>query len=210
MSQGPGVRERDLDRLLTFVDAIVAIAITLLILPLIELPRHAGQYASVGELLQDNEADIWAFLLSFAVVSRLWFVQHRAVRHLVGYDERVAGVLMLWALTIVFLPFPTGLVAEAGDSTVTKALYIGTIFVSTVLVTCVQALLGRHPQLTDGGEEVDLSPGIANAALLVVALVLAVAVPVTSYFPLLLLIAADWLAAAWRRWRRRAGRLGPS
>jgi hypothetical protein len=35
--------------------------------------------------------------------------------------------LSAWALTIVFLPFPTSLVAEAPDDRLTKTLYIGTM-----------------------------------------------------------------------------------
>jgi hypothetical protein len=43
-------RERDLERFLTFVDAIVAIAITLLVLPLVEVGAEIGE-GSVPELL---------------------------------------------------------------------------------------------------------------------------------------------------------------
>jgi uncharacterized membrane protein len=191
-------RERDLDRFLTFIDAIVAIAITLLVLPLVELPAEADEYDSVGGLLRDHQADIWAFLLSFVVVSRFWFAQHRAVRHLVGYHGRVAGLLMLWALTIVFLPFPTGLVAESGGSAVTKLLYIGTMVVSTALMSVVQAFLARHRELVDGEVGPSATAGIATTAMLLLALALTLLVPATSYYPLLLLL-ADPLAYRWRR-----------
>jgi uncharacterized membrane protein len=62
--------------------------------------------------LAEHQAEVWAFLLSFAVIARLWFAQHRSVRHVLIHHEQIARLLMLWALTIVFLPFPTALVAE--------------------------------------------------------------------------------------------------
>lgn len=64
-------RERDLDRLLTFVDAVVAIAITLLGLPLAEAAAGLGD-RSVAELLQDQADHLFGFALSFAVIARLW------------------------------------------------------------------------------------------------------------------------------------------
>jgi uncharacterized membrane protein len=196
-------RTRDLDRFLTFIDAIVAIAITLLVLPLVELSADVDEYDSVADLLRANQAEIWAFLLSFVVVSRFWFVQHRAVRHLVGWNERVGGLLMLWALTIVFLPFPTSLVAAASDSALTKVLYVGTMILSTLLVAAVQMVLARHAELTDGREAADPTNGVANAVALMVALAIMLVVPASSYFPLLLLVVADRGADGWRRLRER-------
>ena len=64
MSDVRAERERDFDRFLTFVDAIVAIAITLLVLPLVDV---AGAYQgdSATQLLSDSSHQIWAFFLSF-------------------------------------------------------------------------------------------------------------------------------------------------
>ena len=59
-------RERDFERFLTFVDAIVAIAITLLVLPLVDV---AGTFARrVGDAACSARAapQIGAFFLSFA------------------------------------------------------------------------------------------------------------------------------------------------
>jgi uncharacterized membrane protein len=199
-------RERDFDRFLTFIDAIVAIAITLLVLPLVELTADLDEFGSVGDLLDEHQTQIWAFLLSFAVIARLWFVQHQSVRHVLRYHGRVARLLMLWVLTIVFLPFPTALVAAEGSSPVTKVLYIGTMVVSTAVLTLVEAFLRRHPELTDGDDDADPVDGVTNLVLLLVALGISLAVPATSYFPLLLLAVSGPLADRWRRLRGRGSR----
>ncbi|WP_432479657.1 TMEM175 family protein [Nocardioides sp. GXQ0305] len=194
-------RERGFERFITFVDAIVAIAITLLVLPLVELTAELDDYGSVSGLLRENQAEIWAFLLSFAVIARLWFVQHDAVEHVVAHDKRVERLLLLWALTIVFLPFPTSLVAEAPEEPATKLLYIGSMVLSTMLLTHIDLLLVRHPELTDGNGDADPVDGAANVAMLVLALLITLLVPATHYFPLLLLLAADPVARAWHRLR---------
>ena len=199
-------RDRGFERFITFLDAIVAIAITLLVLPLVELTADVDEYESVRDLLRDNQAEIWAFLLSFAVIARLWFVQHDSVRHVTVYDRTVVNLLMLWGLTIVFLPFPTALVAEAADDELTKLLYIGTMVLSVVLLTLVEAYLVRRPELTDGRDDADPVNGASNVVMLVLALVITLTFPATSYFPLLLLIAADPVAAGWRRVRGRGDR----
>jgi TMEM175 potassium channel family protein len=103
-------RERDVDRLLTFVDAMVAIAITLLVLPLAEVGREV-QDGDVARLLREHVDDIIGFLLSFVVIARLWLAQHRIVSCLVRQNAVVARLLLAWTFTIVVLPFPTALIA---------------------------------------------------------------------------------------------------
>lgn len=195
--------EQGYDRLLTFVDAIVAIAVTLLVLPLVELTAEIEDYASIGALVEHNQGEFWAFLLSFVVVSRFWFAQHRTARHLRRYDRTVAGLIMAWALTIVFLPFPTALLAEAGDETATKVLYIGTLAATMTLLTVLVWHLRLHPGLVDDTDELDPVDGAANVVMLLLALAISIAVPAASYTPLLLLLAAEPAARAYREIRRR-------
>jgi len=199
-------RDRGFERFITFLDAIVAIAITLLVLPLVELTADIDEYGSVADLLRENQAEIWAFLLSFAVIARLWFVQHDSVRHVVAYDRRIARLLLLWGLTIVFLPFPTALVAEAADDELTKVLYIGSMVLSTAFLTMIEVYLVRRPEITDGHDDADPVNGAANVLMLALALLITLVVPATSYFPLLLLLAAGPAADLWRRVRGRGDR----
>jgi TMEM175 potassium channel family protein len=187
----PGVshsRGRDLERLLTFVDAIAAIAITLLVLPLVELTSEVTPGGSVASVLRANQPLLWSFVLSFAVISRFWFAQHRSLRHVLYAHDGLTALLMLWTLTIVFLPFPTALVAQAGDQVTTKVVYIGTLIVSTVVIALMDLVIIQNPQITDGTGLPDLTRAVINAMLLLLALVISVSVPATSYFPLLLLV----------------------
>jgi uncharacterized membrane protein len=195
-------RERNLDRLLTFVDAVVAIAITLLVLPLVELTAEVGRATSVAQLLEENGAAFWAFLLSFAVIARLLFVQHRALEHVVAGNHRLELLLVVWTLTIVFLPFPTALVARAGDQAATKILYVGTIAVSTLVLGLVDHVVAGGEVVTDADGTTDMLVPLVNVALLLVALAIMLLVPVVSYFPMFLLALDDQVLRVLRRLRR--------
>jgi uncharacterized membrane protein len=180
-------RARDLDRLLTFVDAVVAIAMTLLVLPLVELTTEVKAHQSVADVMGEHQAVLWSFLLSFAVISRFWFAQHYSLHHVLLPHGRLSLLLMFWSLTIVFLPFPTALVARAGDQAITKVLYIGTMVLSTVTLALMDRVIVRNPQITDGEGLPEVTPAVTNAVLLFLALVISLVFPATGYLPLLLL-----------------------
>jgi len=193
-------RERGLDRFLTFVDAVVAIAITLLVLPLAEIAGEVGE-GSVTDLLDEHRGELFAFVLSFFVIAQLWFAQHHVVDGLVRQDPLVVRLLLLWLFTIVLLPFPTALLADASDDAATKVLHIGTLAVSSLLLALVAWRIRRNPAIRD----TEAGPDPAPIAVLVVAFVVALAIslvwPATSYWPLFLLALNDPVVGAWRRAR---------
>jgi uncharacterized membrane protein len=185
---GSADRDRDFERLLTFVDAIVAIAITLLVLPLVELAPELRKGGSAGALLRDHSDELWAFVLSFYVIARIWLSQHHAVAPLLTGNGRVTALLIAWTFTIVVLPFPTSLVASAGGQAPVKVLYVGTMALSILVIAVLRGEVLRHPELTDRSAYDGPLGGVVTAALLGVALVLMLAVPATSYFPILVLL----------------------
>ena len=56
-------REPSVDRVIAFSDGVVAIAITLLILPLTDIEARPG--ASLGQVIGENQPALFAFGLSF-------------------------------------------------------------------------------------------------------------------------------------------------
>ena len=98
----PEVEASAADRVVVFSDAVVAIAITLLVLPLVDLTRDLTENESVADLLRAHQPELWSFLLSFVVIARLWFAQHQIVRPLVASHEYVSALLVFWMLTIAF------------------------------------------------------------------------------------------------------------
>jgi uncharacterized membrane protein len=192
---------RGLDRLVTFLDAVVAIAITLLVLPLVDVlgERAAGQ--GLGEVFTENAGGFGAFLLSFAVIARLWLGHHRIVEHVGAYDPAFLLLNLAWVLTIVFLPFASQVAAIYGAQVRgAVATYIGTVAASTVCLTALAVLVDRRPTLRrDGVERVPLLGSLTTSGLVLAALALGVAVPAVNYWAMLLLLLSGPLERLARR-----------
>jgi uncharacterized membrane protein len=196
-------RERGFERLLTFVDAIVAIAITLLVLPLVDAVGELDRGGSVRAFLGGHRDLIGAFFLSFFVIANLWQTQHRLLRDVLEDSASLDRLLVVWTLTIVFLPFPTALVAgHGGDQAITKVLYVGTMAISSALLGVRSLLVVRDDRADRVGGPAgrpDVVHAFATSVTFVVALLVMVAVPATSYWPLLLLIVSDRAVSSMRR-----------
>jgi uncharacterized membrane protein len=201
------VRTLDLDRFLTFIDAIVAIAVTLLVLPLVDLLSDADEKVRFSELMSSDVAvaRISTFLLSFAVIFRLWRVHHKLLEPIESYDRFVVVATMAWALTIVVLPFPTALIAVYDNDRGAMGLYLGVLTLSSASLSALSVYLVRRPELHK--EETDASvtmavPSVVSTVLLLLATVVAELVPRIGYGALLLLLLTG---VATNLWNRRFG-----
>jgi uncharacterized membrane protein len=195
-------RDRDLDRFLTFIDAIVAIAVTLLILPLVEIAKEFPEI-SLGELLRRHTGEIFNFVLSFFVITQLWFAQHKIVQTVVKQDRTIIRCLVAWALTVVILPVPTALVAASREGDMTEPLYIATMTLSSLCLTITAIRVAAAPGIRDGRTPTDPVDSITTTAIMVFALVLSAIIPVAGYLPLLLLLLSGRISALIRSRRRR-------
>jgi uncharacterized membrane protein len=202
--QGQSERTRDLERLLTFVDAVAAVAITLLILPLVDLAGELhSSTESVGHLIAAHSGRFWAFALSFVVIARLWVAQHQLMRPVIAQNRYVLWLLMMWSLAIVFLPFPTALLPIGGDQAITKILYMGTLALASTLLTLLAVAIGRSSAIRETDQGPAVAPAAVIAVLFAVALAISLAVPESGYYPLAVLFFSDVLVVAIRRVQRR-------
>ncbi|SDN77221.1 TMEM175 family protein [Geodermatophilus sp. DSM 45219] len=198
--------DRGLDRLITFLDAVVAIAITLLVLPLVDVLPDEGAAVDLPTLLAEEAPRFGAFTLSFAVIARFWLVHHRLVEQVGSYDRTFVLLNLLWTMTIVLLPFATEVAAVYGADRLAVAVYIGTMALSSACLTLLTLLLRRRPQLRRAGadEEDDPARAVLTTSAFVLALLVGVAVPTIGYAALFLLFLPD--AARRLRARRAAAR----
>ena len=190
--------ERGLDRLITFLDAVVAIAITLLVLPLTEvLGGHTHE--DLSTVLRDNTGSIGAFLLSFAVIARLWLAHHHLVEHVGAYDQPFVLLNVLWILTIVVAPFATQLAATYGADRPAMGIYIGTLLASSACLSGLALLVERRPALRREGATHSAAPSLLTTGAILAALVLSELVPRINYWSLLLLLLTAPVEALLRR-----------
>jgi TMEM175 potassium channel family protein len=182
---------RGLERLITFVDAVVAIAITLLVLPLVELLAGEGRETDLAAVFTAHGKEFEAFLLSFAVIARLWWAHHRLGEQVGGYDGAFVLINLAWLLTIVFLAFATQAVATFRVDRLPVALYVGTMTASAACLLLLTVLISRRPGLRRADVTADDSTvraAVTTTALLALALVVGVALPAVNYWALLLLV----------------------
>ncbi len=196
-------RHRDLDRLLTFVDAVVAIAITLLVLPLAEAGSEIGE-GSAADLLRAHSDDLFGFALSFAVIARLWLGQHRIMSGVVRQTSTLIWALLAWSFTIVFLPFPTSLVTTTDQDAGAKILYLGTMAVSSLILALVAWVIRHDESVRDTDEAPDVWQAAGVTVGFLVALAIMLTFPATSYWPLLVLALVDPVTRLVRRRPTRA------
>lgn len=185
-----------LGRLIAFADAVVAIALTLLVLPLVDIANDLREddETSVAEVVSDHSLEITSFFVSFVVIWVLWRQHHRTMEYFRSYDSVLINLHFVWLLTIVVLPFATAIV---DDSRVEwgSVLYIG------VLAVAVAALVGigqwgkHHRDLLVDDEMTDVwvktSGGWGTVIALTVALIVALVDPKSGNWPLLLLFLTD-------------------
>jgi uncharacterized membrane protein len=194
---------RDPDRLVLFTDAVVAIAVTLLVLPLVDVvPEAVGAHRRSVEVITEHQAQIWSFVLSFVVIIRLWFVHHRMFEHIGGYTRALMLVNTGWLLAIALLPFPTEMVASyPGDDRFTVMLYIGNILVAGAFQTALAVISYRDPDValeSDPPTIESVRASLSNAVLLAVSLAVVAVFPSVSYFALLLLFLEAPVDRFWR------------
>lgn len=193
--------ERGLDRLVNFSDATVAIAITLLILPLVDAASQIGD-EPFGAFLDDNFWEIFAFVVSFAVIARFWVVHHHLFESVRDYNQWIVWFNFLWLIAIVAIPFTANVLsAGAGERPEVYALYIGDMLVATIATRLIGATLYRNPELMtdEARQDIDKTRGVAELIIMAVALVLAVLFPAVNLWWLFLLFLAGPLHAVIHR-----------
>jgi uncharacterized membrane protein len=195
------------ERLVLFTDAVAAIAITLLILPLLEtVTSAAAEHLSLDELLRGDRAEFGGFLLSFAVIFRLWWAHHRIFRRVSRLRMPIVLLSGLWTLAIVVLPVMTSIITNYHPSPATVALYTGTLVVSSGALTAISTYVMKHPEVSAGRshatrEDVVVS-AVAFVLLLIAGVLGSVFADTINYWAILLLLLSSpverLIKARWR------------
>ena len=118
---------RSFDRLVNFTDAVVAIGITLQLLPIIDVagPRPGE---SVWDVVTANSGQLIAFVLSFVVVIFMWAAHNRVFNTMRCYDGTIFRLNVAWLLLIVFLPWPTAMYGDEANSAVAGRGGLGLLY----------------------------------------------------------------------------------
>lgn len=198
---------RDFERLINFSDAVVAVAITVLVLAIVDIQPNSDE-STVWEIISDNSGQIFTFFFTFLVVGITWLSHNRVLNQLRGFDGLTFWLNLLWLASIAFLPWPSSMYGESiswgnGDAMEqgggSAVLYWGTLAVISLLGFLIAWHARQTPSLLepkalqalDGKPDRGLYRGLVFAALFIaIALVSAISSDVASWLPFLIIPAS--------------------
>lgn len=198
-------KARGLERFLLFSDGVSAIAVTLLVLPLVDAVLGAdGEGYSTLEILEAMGWEMFSFVLSFVVIIMLWMGHQQVFQGVASYDQPLLRTGIVWLFSLVMLPFSTALIADHGAERTTALIYIFNLAVAVGSLTFATWHLYRRPHLMNPGDEIKtlgLYEAFIDGGLVVLAFVLVALFPALGYSVLLLLLLNDPLLRVVRkRW----------
>jgi uncharacterized membrane protein len=120
---------RAFDRLINFSDAVVAVAVTVLVLPIADITLSRGE-DSVWEVLSNHAGEIITFFFTFYVVSIMWLTHNQFMNQLRGYDGVIFWLNTAWLSIIAFLPVTSALYSDSGPDS-TGGWFSGTILIGS-------------------------------------------------------------------------------
>lgn len=178
------------ERLKAFVDAVIAIAMTLLILPLLESVSDAARGESgTGGFLAEHSGQLLSFALSFVLIAVFWMEHHRQYETVRRVTPALLWLNVAWMLTIVWLPVPTAMLGQMDTDPLQAIVYIGTLILTQVATLSGKVYLQRHPELTAMSADLLRRGVVGDVAAIIlfsVALPIAAWVHDIGYYALLL------------------------
>jgi len=199
----PAGTGRAVDRLINFSDAVVAVAITVMVLPLIDIPGpERGQ--TVWTVLVDHAGQISSFLFTFFVVAIMWLTHNRILNQIRGYDAVIFWTNTTWLAAIVLLPWLSAMYGESagGQGSVGLVYWTALAFIS-VLGSMLGRHIRRHPEFVDAsaspsrsgpnGSRARLRGPVFAGYFLATGVVSVFFPPVASWMPLGLIPLSIWL-----------------
>ncbi len=129
------------NRLESFSDGVIAVAITLLVLD-IHVPE--GQGETLLHALLRNWPHYAAYVVSFMTIGIIWINHHAMISRLARADRSILILNLLLLMSIVLLPFATELMAaylrDPSGQSLAAAVYAG----SFLLMSVAFSVLNRH------------------------------------------------------------------
>src|SRR6476659_9804266 len=96
-------------RVEAFSDGVLYIAITLLVFTI----AQPSNYHDLSHDLLHRWPSLAAYVVSFVVIGIMWLNHHSIFGHFARIDRVLVYLNLLLLLTVVFIPYPTGILGEA-------------------------------------------------------------------------------------------------
>lgn len=122
-----------LERILFFSDAVIAIAMTLLIIEIKAPHIHGNSNAELIENINELIPKFVSFFISFFVIAIYWKAHHHLFGYVKKYTDKLIWINILFLLSIVIMPFSSAFYSENFHLNIPYAVYCTNIFVTGML-----------------------------------------------------------------------------
>ena len=124
-------RPRDSDRVEAFSDAVMAIAMTLMAVELLQVPG-GGPEESLASALRHEWPAYLAYFVSFLLIGQVWVTHHNMWRYVERTDQMLLFFNLMLLLFVAVVPFAAALLAEhlqgsASEKRLTAGIYVGVV-----------------------------------------------------------------------------------
>jgi uncharacterized membrane protein len=139
------------ERIVFFSDAVYAIVITLLVLPLtaeIELPEDEEGLAHQVLALWPS---VLTFAVSFLVIGQFWIAHHRTFGYIRRHDHGLVWFNLVALMTVAFMPFPAALLGShsTADDAFPVVFYAASLTLTSAALTATWLYAARRDLLDD-------------------------------------------------------------
>jgi uncharacterized membrane protein len=136
------------NRLESFSDGVIAVAITLLVLGIGVPGEHVSD---VPQFLGRQWPEYIAYVISFLTIGIIWINHHAMIGRLAQTDHTILILNLLLLMTIGILPFATDLVAKHREDHLAAAIYGGSFMVMALAFSLLnrQVLIVRDHLLAE-------------------------------------------------------------
>lgn len=189
----------DLERLVFFSDAIVAIAMTLLVFGLkVDIaPKAHVTFADIGRAWPHFSS----FVLSFFIIALFWKIHHEFFHYIRVVDSSLLWLNIVWLLFIVLLPFTSSLISTNFFDHPAIVTYCANILCITIFQNAIWDYVAVRPDyLKDiGPADTTFYRVACNVAMVnaIVALAVAFFYPLIAFLILLTRLPVILLTRRW-------------
>ena len=137
---------RDKNRLESFVDAVFAVAITLLVLDLV-VPALPHSNVAIIAYLDSLLPKFVGYFLAFFLLAILLNIHNRQFKNLEYADQNLWWLNIVFLAFIVLVPFVTSIWTEYGDTTIGVLFFHFNMLISGIILYFIWAYAKNHKYL---------------------------------------------------------------
>jgi len=176
-----------LDRIVFFSDAVIAIAITLLVIE-IKVPKIESQLVNseLVHLILEKWPEYLGYIVSFMVISSYWAAHHRIFRYIKDYNPRLMYINSLFLMFIAFMPFVTWLLFSYPAQLITVIMYAGIVILIGIAILSIWLYAVRKKFIHDSVKTSEIKAITLN--LLMAPMVFGVSIIIALFNPFIAMI----------------------